>query len=362
MIRKSLLVSIILLLALSLLTACGDNRTASQILEDALKKNATVKSQSFNGFIELGLTFSDSLIQNAPPEGQLFLQSLKNFRLTYEGAMNTEPLEGEITLSTEIPFGDLKTKIDLPILIKEEKVWIKVPQLPIPDLQNYAGKFIELDLKELEKLSGVDTLPTDPANIAENAKVMNKMYYEEIFPLFFKSYGETYFKKGDLNEVEVPKEIAAKQSVEFTLTQEQLEPFITSMLSDFIPKVLDIMAKPEYRDVTKVTADQLNEAKKSIEEAKSQWEKNKGNLNQYIQNLSIKGVSVIDKEGYLAHTVFDMGADLSDPENPGTVSIKLKAQSSSLNINQKPSFKNTIPPSSGEIIPFQELINGLGGL
>ncbi|MBE3555322.1 MAG: hypothetical protein IMW85_10145 [Thermicanus sp.] len=362
MIRKSFLVSIILLLSLSLLTACGDNRTASQILEDALKKNATVKSQSFNGFIELGLTFSDSFIQSAPPDEQAILKSLKNIRLTYEGAMNAEPLEGEITFSTEIPIGDLKTKIDLPILIKEEKVWIKVPQLPIPELQNYAGKFIELDLEELEKLSGVETLPTDPAKIAENTKIMNKMYYEEIFPLFFKSYGETYFKKGDLKEVEVPKEIAAKQSVEFTLTQEQLEPFITSLLTDFAPKVLDIMAKTEYQAVTNLTTDQLNEAKKSIEEAKSEWEKNKGDLNKYIQNTSVKGVGVIDKEGYLAHTLFEIGADLSDPENPGTVSLKLKAQSSALNINQKPTFKNTIPPSSGEIIPFQDLINGLGGL
>lgn len=363
MIKRTLSVILILLFALSLLTACGDNRSASQILQDALKKNSEVTSQSFSGFIELSANFDDLALQSMGPDAALALQYLKNLRISYEGAYTVKPMEGEILLSTEIPIGDLKTKIDLPILMKEDKIWVKVPQLPVPELQGFAGKYIEIDIKELEKLSGSE-LTIDPANMEENQKIANQLYHEELFPLFFKTYGEKYVKKVDLKNVEVPQNIKAQQSVEFTVTQEQMDAFITSLLNDFLPKAIDIFAKEEYRKITNLTKDQVEQSKKDLETAKTEWEKNKREFNKVVKNSIIQFIGVVDQSGYLAHSIFNLSGDITPQDQQGTMSLKVTVQSSMFNVNQKQTLKNTIPPASEEVIPFQDLMNGLigGGL
>lgn len=366
MIKRIFSIALVMVLSLSMLVACGDNRTGSQILEDAVKKSMEVKSMATKGFIDLNLNFSDAALQSMGPDSQIALQYLKNIRISYEGAYTVKPMEGEVTLSTELPIGDLKTKIDLPILFKDKKIWVKVPQLPMPELQQLAGKFIELDLNELEKMAASSGQTMPPFD--ELQATTKKLYGEELYPLFFKTYGETYMKKGDLKNVEVPKEVKAKQVVDMEITQKQLDAVITTFLKDFAPKAVEILSKAEYQKVIGLTKEQVDQMKKDLPKATEEWNKNKeenlAKLNQVFKNFSVKLSNVVDDKGFIAHSLVNIGLDVvsPDPNSPGEVNFKITAQFTNYNIDGKQTYKNTIPPNAGDIMPMQDLINGFMGV
>lgn len=368
MFKRTTAIILAFILMLSLLTACGENRTAGQILQDGLKKAGTAESRSMNGSIELNLNLDEQTLQAMPQEVAVGFYAFKNLKISYEGSItNKEPYTGEILLSTEIPYGDLKMRVDVPILLNYTTIWIKVPDLPFPQLQNIKGKYIEMDSNQFNQLAGINysqdlNLAKDPNVLAHSVKTTNQLLYDEISPLFFKTYGEKYIKKGELKDIKIPENVKAKHLIQMTITQEQLDPFMTSLFTDFLPKAIDIMmSKEDYLKVMSFTKEMAEQEKKNLEKAKEEWDSTKGLIDQSVKNLTIQYNGIVDESGFLSHDLFTVAGDFNIPDLQAPLNMKITFQNTTSKYNEKQALKNTIPPASSEVIPLKDVLSSMGG-
>lgn len=344
---------LILVLAMALIAGCGmtNKKTANQMLQDAFVKSSELKSASIDGFMELNLELSDDLLATLGPDEQMIIETIKNTKISYRGNYQLAPQQAEIILSADVPFGDLKMNIELPILMLEEKIWIKVPSLPIPGMDAFAGKFIEMDLKQLAEQSG-EPIP----NLSDNIQAYTK-FSNEVTPVFFKHFDETYFNKIDVKNLSLSSNANVKDAVEFKIAQNQLKPFITTVVEKVMPEMFDIMAKDEYQKLFGLTPDMVAEAKKELTVSPTDLDEAMAEMEKVLSNFFISAIFAIDKNGFMPQQTYTIASDFKNPEGPGTGSFKLNVIMNTTKINEKVTFENSFPPSP--VIPFEELL-GMG--
>ncbi|MDI4649328.1 hypothetical protein [Cohnella hashimotonis] len=352
--QKRVLAAIAALLVLILLAGCTSSKSAEETLQDALKKSSQITSYSMKGSLQI----SDlKLPETADDEGYASMASgfLSNAELSWTGGYRKDPMLAEINLQINIK-GDLAMTITVPIVMNKEKLWVKVPNIPMLGLPaEIVGKYIEVDLKKLAEQEGQDIQSLD---IGTTQKLVS-----DVSAIVFKHIDEdTYLKDVSAKDAGITTD-GIDKVVQTHVTKDQVEPLIQTITNDIGPEVIDLLSKnEEYRKMLKIEQSDLDEAKKSLAESKdNDISKDLEEFKKSVQTLDILSNIGIDGKGYASYTDAKIAFAGTEADQTTSGTIKIVQELTDINGDVKLSGE----PKAEEVLTDDQLsqlgLPGLGG-
>ncbi len=359
MLVRSYKAAFILLFTLVLvLTGCAGKKDPKEALSSAAVQALSMESYVMDNqikIVDLSYTSDDSSSYTAAQVGAVF-SILKDAEINISGIYQQDPMQSELTLEIKLT-GDMSTTIKVPMVVTEDKLYIKIPSipfLPLPD--TVVGKFLVMDMQEMIEQSGQEFNPEmfDPNK--------SKKLTGEITGAVFAEYDEaTYFKNVDPKDAGLPEGISAKQVVQFSVTNDNVKPALEILIHKVTPKLLDIIEKEEYRSLIGVTPEQIEEARTGLQE-ENQSEIGAA-LDEMLEYLSVHELTLntaIDKKDYPVYQDANIDLEFNDPSTKDTVRLALQFNSSFSKINEKQTFEIGIPTDTITMEQFEQEMGGLG--
>lgn len=344
--------TLVLLCTILILGGCGIS--PKQTLKEGFAKNEDLNSYTFKTELILNLDLPQSVMA-ADPTFSTYYQSLKDVKILLDGSYKKSEERFEMTLSAELK-GDLSMTLNVPIIIKGEKAWIKAPNIPfLPLPEQMIGKYVFFDLKELSKQEG---LKEKEKSKQEDAA---KKFNEEIAALFLKEYDEkTYFKVLKKDNADIPDKMDIDEIVRMSVNDKNLESFAVTTVEKVAPKVIEFYEK-FLKDSSISNAEDmgLKEAKEEIAKTKPEDVKKgiaefhkKGKLDQFNVDFGM------NDDKYIIFERVNTVIQVKDTTTNSWSKIGVKATQSISDINKDVKFKYGIPAAK-DIITLQELVNTL---
>ncbi|MBB6733996.1 hypothetical protein [Cohnella zeiphila] len=350
---KSLAAVLSILMTLVLvLTGCSSSDSPKDSLQKAMEKSADIHSYELSGSLKLAdLKLPEEVMQEEGAAGALGF--LTNTEISWTGAYQADPMLMELTMKISIS-GDLAMSFQIPIIMNKEKMWIKIPNIPMLGLpEDMVGKFIELDLKQMAEDQGAEW--PGNADVGNMTKLAN-----DVYAIVFKHVDEkTYLSNPKPEDAGVPKD-KAKSVVQLHMTKDQVEPFVNTLVKDIAPEVIDLLAKNEqYRNMLQLKPEDLDEAKKQLSETGDQDIKDAmAEFDKSVKELDVTANIGIDKDGYASYDDLTVKANIEDNGQSGSGTLKIVTEMS--NINGDVKFENG-EPKADQILSEDQLNQALGG-
>ncbi|GIO16483.1 hypothetical protein J19TS2_60380 [Cohnella xylanilytica] len=353
---KSLLsvLSLFLTLALILSACSGGSKSPKDALQSAMEKSAEIKSYGLNGSLKIqDLKLPPEVMAEEGAAGALGL--LQNAELSWTGAYRADPMLVELNMKVTIS-GDLAMSFQLPMVMTQEKMWIKVPNIPMLGLpEEVVGKFVEFDLKKLAEEQGTEW-PAD-FNVGNTVKLSN-----DIYGIVFKHVDEkTYLSKPKAKDAGIPEDKKLKDIVQLHVTKDQVEPFVTTVVKNIAPEVIDLLSKnEEYRKMLQLEQSDLDDAKKELAEVKDQDIKDGlADFNKEVKSLDTTVNIGINDKGFASYTDMTLRAEIESEGQTGSGTIKVVSEMT--DINGDPKFEYA-EPKGDDVISMDKLNEIMGGL
>ncbi|MCK8490170.1 hypothetical protein M0651_23695 [Paenibacillus sp. MBLB2552] len=355
---KKLLTSclLVMLSVVLVLSGCSSKKEPKEALS-----SAAVKALEMNSYVlENQMKILDFSVEGTPeaesPEVGAVLSMLKNAEINIKQVYQKDPMQTEATLEVKLT-GDMTTTITIPLVMTPEKLYVKVPSIPfLPMPESVTGKFLVLDMKELAEQSGEEFNPD-----LFNPEKSQKLGTELMGALFAEYESGAYFTNIDPKEASLPEGFKAKQVVQFAITNENVKEAVTILVNQALPKMLDILAKEEYRSMLQLTPEELEQAKKELQEG-NQDELGKA-LDEMKNNLQINKFTVdtaIDENNYPAYYNVQADVAVNDPDTQTNIKVALQMTSRFTQINEKPAFEIGIPTDTLTMEQLQEEMGQFG--
>ncbi|MBB6694459.1 hypothetical protein H7B90_23985 [Cohnella xylanilytica] len=353
---KSLLsvLSLFLTLALILSACSGGSKSPKDALQSAMEKSAEIKSYGLNGSLKIqDLKLPPEVMAEEGAAGALGL--LQNAELSWTGAYRADPMLVELNMKVTIS-GDLAMSFQLPMVMTQEKMWIKVPNIPMLGLpEEVVGKFVEFDLKKLAEEQGTEW-PAD-FNVGNTVKLSN-----DIYGIVFKHVDEkTYLSKPKAKDAGIPEDKKLKDIVQLHVTKDQVEPFVTTVVKNIAPEVIDLLSKnEEYRKMLQLEQSDLDDAKKELAEVKDQDIKDGlADFNKEVKSLDTTVNIGINDKGFASYTDMTLKAEIESEGQTGSGTIKVVSEMT--DINGDPKFEYA-EPKGDDVISMDKLNEIMGGM
>ncbi|MFB9279241.1 hypothetical protein [Cohnella cellulosilytica] len=347
------LVALMLTIALALSGCTTKDKSPKDALQSSMSKSADIKSYNFTG----SMVFEDF---NFPAEGDgaaeaaAALNLMKSAELSWTGAYRADPMLMELNLKLALQ-GDLAITFNIPVVMTQKKVWIKVPNIPmLPIPETVVDKFIELDLEQLAEEAGQ---PLPNVDVAKSQKFAN-----DLMEIVFKHVdADTHLKTVKAKDVGLPSDVNASQVVQFHLDQSQLETFVNTVIEKIAPEVIELLStNAEYRDMLQLKQEDLDQAKAELENAKSgDASEAIAEMKQELKKLDVTVNYAIDKKDYPIYTDAKISAAIESEELTGSVGIKVVSHMTG--INEAPKFEIG-EPKAEEVMTLEEVEAEMGGL
>lgn len=287
-------------------------------------------------------------------EAAAVINMLKSAELSWTGGYRVDPMLAEINLQLALK-GDLAITFNVPIVMTQKKVWIKVPNIPmLPIPEDVIGKFVELDLEQLAKDSGQ---PIPNMDIAKSQKFSN-----DILAIVFKHVEEEqYLKDIKVKDAGLPADVDVKQVVQFHMDQTQIEPFLNTIIEKIAPEIIELLStNQEYRDMMQLKQEDLDEAKKALADVKEgEIAEGLAEMKKELKSLDITSNIGIDKKEYPVYTDATIKASIESEELTGSLGIKVVSQNTGINGEVKFEVGE---PKAEEVITMEQLQEKMGGL
>lgn len=337
------------------LTGCGSKEEPQKAVQDAFVKSAEMKSYSFSSNFKVDdLQFNGT---NEQTSGESMVANLlNNAELSISGVGQMEPMQVEATIDVAIK-GDMSFTFSFPFSMTEEKMYIKIPNIPmltgvLP--AELVGKFIEMDLNELAKEQGQQSMAFTAEDFTLSQK-LNKDIFSNVMTKFDE---KTYYKTIDVKKAKLEDGIKAKNVIKMAVTNDNFEEFTTTLLKDALPALMDIMAKDEYKKLFQIEPTEIEKMKKELKTADSDIQKSIDDMKKEVKVNDISMLVAIDKDGYPVQQSFVTNIE-SLSKKSGFKKIVFHVTSTISNINKKQEFKIGTPTDA---IPMNELEKSLNGL
>lgn len=327
--------------AVFLANALDKKQFVAQILKTAYLNEQNIQSYEYKGSMNFGITMPESI--QSTPEDAVIAEMLNNIKIDISGVYQKTPMRMEANVDVTLS-GEIQTKMSIPIVITEEKMWIKIPNSPLLPLpEEMAGKFVEFDLEELQALSGQPSGTIDTNLQTEFALAISNLFIDQFANGFFTTVGK--------DAIAIPSNINAKHVIKFELTKENLQPFISQLTKGFLPKYFELIQDPKY-----LGTDGLSEEDKEIinkELASVNIDEIVKAVNEVVTINKFETFTVINQNDYLVYSLlnFDVNFAMDDE----TFGLKLNIDQEKSNINGDVKFLIGTP-TSNDIIPFEELM------
>ncbi|MFC5402257.1 hypothetical protein [Cohnella soli] len=346
------IVAVLLSVAL-VLSGCTKSKSPKDALQASMSKSTEIKSYNFKGSLKienLDIPESDTSDQSAAQVANM----LKNAEVSWTGAYKSDPMMLELNLKLAMQ-GDLAVTFSIPIIMTQEKVWVKVPNIPmLPIPEEVVGKFVELDLKKLAEDAGQEMPSLDIGK--------SQQFGNDLMGIIFKHIDEKqYLSDVKAKDAGIPDSVDVKQVVQLHVDQSQIEPFVNTVIEKIVPDVFDLLSKnEEYRKLLNVTQEDLDKAKKEIADTdKNEIKTSLEDMKKELKKLDIKANIGIDKKEYPVYTDATISAKIESEEMTGGVTIRIVSEMS--NVNKEVKFENPIP-SGDNVITTDKLEELMGGM
>lgn len=346
---------LVVLFVVLVLSGCSSKKAPKEALSSAAVKALEMNSYMLENQIKI-LDFSVEAGEAESPQMGAVLSILKNAEINIKQVYQKDPMQTEATLEVKLT-GDMTTTITIPLVMTPEKLFVKIPSIPfLPMPESVIGKFLTLDMKELAEQSGGEFNP-DLFNSDKN----QKLSMELMGALFAEYDSEAYFQNVDPQEASLPEDFKAKQVVRFAITNENVKEAVTILINQALPKMLDILAKEEYRSMHQLTPEEIEQTKKELQEG-NQDELGKA-LDEMKNHLQINRFTVdtaIDKNNYPAYYNVQADVAVNDPETQENIKVAVQVTSRFTQINEKPVFEIGIPTDTLTLEQLQEEMGQFG--
>ena len=335
----SLMVAMVLVLA-----GCNSSKSPQEALKASMTKSMEMKSYTSKGSIKIeDLSFSAA----DAGEAAAMLSMFKDTDISWTGVYRADPMHQEMTISVALK-GDMAVTLNIPIIMEKEKIWVKIPNIPfLPLPQDIVGKFLELDLKKLAEQSG-QTMP----NFSEPSKSMK--FFNDVQAIVFNNVDEKqYLSDVKVKDAGLPDDVDVKQLIQFKMGKEQVEPFLKTVIEKIAPEIFDLLSKnAEYRDLYNVKQEDIDEAKKYLEEAKKEdISKGLDEFNKMVKSLDITANIGIDAKEYPAYSDFHLKTEFDADGQPFKLAFKVVSETKDINKEVKLEY----PEGPKEVISMDEL-------
>lgn len=352
--------AILILTLLMSMTVVLAGCTSKQDPKDAMKsatgnamKMTSYEMKSKVVIKDLKVTSQDT--DTAAATGQV-MSMLNNAELTIDGVYQSEPMQTELTMGINLK-GDMSMSFNIPMVMTKEKLYVKIPSIPLLQMipEDAVNKYLVLDLKELAAQEGTkfnpDSMDTKKTQQLSN-EIMNTLYGEYD--------GDKYFKDIKVKDANLPEGVDAKQVVQFYVTNENVKEAAEIFVNKVAPKLLDIVSKDEYRDMLGLTKEDIDKAKSDLNS--NNGDKLSKNLNDLKNYLTINQFTVntaIDKKDFPSYQDAIANVEMNDPETKDNVKLSMEVTNQYSKINDKQTFKIGIPKES-DIITMEQLEKEMG--
>lgn len=319
----------LLLVMILIVTGCGAKESPKQAAVDAFAKSMEVQSYAFQASVNLDeLELSGD--EFADPSATAILDMVKNAKLDVTGLMQQEPLQMEMKLGVEIP-GDMAIKFELPMIMTETKMFMKVPNIPMLGLpETVVGKYLEFDLAELAEQSGQSLSSMADMEIAQK---FGNEFFAEVVSKFDE---KLYFSDVAVKDAGLPEGVDAKQVVKFSVTKDNFDQAATTIVKDALPALLDLMSKEEYRTFFEVEQADIDELKQQLTDSNGTLQADLEELKEILTVNELSMITAIDKDSYPVYQKFVI--DLNVAEAGSEMKLKLNVATTMSNINGQQEF------------------------
>lgn len=346
----------LILTAAVVLSGCTSSKTPKEALEASLAKSSDIKSYSFKGSLKVNeLNFPDEATEGEDAFGTaMALNFLKNAELSWTGAYQSNPMMTEVNLSLTLK-GDMAITINIPVVMNDKKIWVKIPSLPIfPLPDTITNKFLELDLEQLAKESGQ---PIPKVDLDTTQKFSN-----DVLGVVFKNVEEKdYLSSIEPKEAGLPEDAGLDKAIQLHVTKERLESFIKTAVEKIAPEIIDLLSNNQaYKDMFQLKQEDLDKYKKELSEAQSgDLSKNLEELKKTLKSLDLKANIGIDGDDYPVYTDLTLKAGIEEDGKSGNIDLKAVSQMS--DINKEVKFTIGEPKDTITMEQLQEQLGGLFG-
>ncbi|RTQ96280.1 S-layer homology domain-containing protein [Lysinibacillus telephonicus] len=317
--------------------------SVTELLKEVYANEANLNTYDFEGSMNLGLLLPE--VEDMTPEVQAIFEVLKDVQIDISGAYQKDPMQFEANIDLTLK-GDVQATFSIPMVMTEEKMWIKLPDSPLLPLpEEVKGKFIEYDLAEMAEISGQPLESLD-------MEVQTKLGID-IINLFVDLLGKDFYKEIDLSTVTIPEGVDANKVIKFELTNESLKPFIEIVFNDMLPQLLELVDNPEYAKALGLTAEDIALAKESLASGEINIDEVVSEINKFLKINQLDELIVISQDNYIS---YDAGTvDITVTVEEEAFGFKLTYDQSKTNVNGNIKFTIGIPKGDN-VIPFEQLL------
>ncbi|WP_172200128.1 hypothetical protein [Saccharibacillus qingshengii] len=342
------------------LSGCGNNAASPAAKAEATPKallKASVASAAAVTSYQMDSNFTmNELTVTVPPSSadtasvNQVVSMLKGAEFNMKTVYQGDPMQAEMNLEVKLK-GDMEMTIKLPIVMTKEKMYVKVPNiaiLPLP--QDIVGKFIELDLKELAAEQGTEfnDAMLDPKN--------SQKLSADLSAAVLDSFDEgKYFKKIAPGDAGLPEGVKAEDVVRFEVTNDNVKDAITTLVNVALPKVIETLDTPEYREMLGMTEQDLKDAKSELSTTDNeQMNKDLEEMKKYLTVNTFQIDTALNADKFPIHQKMTMDVNFQDPESETSGKVSLTGSSTYSKVNEKQTFEVGIPTDT---ITMDELEN-----
>ncbi|GIP39247.1 hypothetical protein J31TS4_25270 [Paenibacillus sp. J31TS4] len=319
---------VLFIISIIAVAGCG-KKSATDHLKTGFTKMATADSYEFEG--TLGVKFDAKEMEKSNPEMALASQMLNGFEIKYHGSYNKKTKQQMVTLDVSLK-GDMSINLQIPFILDDKNMYIKVPQIPfVPIPKDVVGKYVHLtpeDLKEFDE-NAPNSFNLDPAKqedlLKQVGQVLEKHYKDDKY----------------LTVVDEGKPDGVANLVQYNVNNENLQEEATKLAKNVLPEVLQILAKPEFKDATGITEENVkeyNDSLKDFDKGFTEFQKT-GKLNE------AKSLIGTNKGGFLNYfkQTIDLSVDDAKTKTKFNVAVTSETRMSKFNDS---SVQVTIPDKS----------------
>jgi hypothetical protein len=221
MTKKWITLTVITAISLVSLTACTDNTKVKEAFQQSVSKQTEMKSYTFEGSTTLSI--SDGLMKSTNPLTNGLLSLIRESTITWKGISNVDPLQFQTDLHVT-PKGST-SPIDIPILIKDSKMYFNMPVL-----NKTADEYYAIDLQKMSS-SGTSPLSADTLkNTPQVSTSISKLVFEGIDAKWYKQAKDPVKLSDGTSGTSIQVDLTAKNEKEINKQfQAKLPEFLSSL-------------------------------------------------------------------------------------------------------------------------------------
>lgn len=331
-----------LIVVLLVIAGCSSESTPpKQALQEAMKNMGNINSYSAQ--MSLGIDnfeIPSGASENGIDMATVITGMLKGAKLDIKAVYAKEPQRTDMELNLQLS----GTTITIPMIVTGEKLFMKLPALPMLQLpESAAGKFVELDMKTLAEEQGAAAATLDAA--------AQQKLVQELGAVVLKHFDEkTYFKNVKAKDVGLPDGVKAEQVVRFTVDESNYKQSVETIVNEMIPDLLNVIASNESY------LEQIQKSKEDVEKMKADWDAGKAAKIDYLnQNVKVNELSItgaINKDKLLTYQAGKVDVELTDKASGNVFKANVHFDMTYSDVNSDPKFLYEIPTDA---VKFEDL-------